>query len=157
MKKQNYEMEVEVTQLGATSEVVIIGLDMICLAGEEIKFREWYATVDDLAAGKLMRIRKFNSNDTILRALVDESLDNQHVQNSLAVDDANTTGTANQVGSSIEEKLFSNQYIRVVINDTLDATKKMYFRATYSALINPLTLVVIGAGITLTTTKHELV
>lgn len=156
-ERMHYEIEAAVTQLAATSEVAEIGLTATCLGSEIAEFEEWLAAVDDLAAGKTLRVRKHNSNDTMLRALGDTSIDNQHVQNSITVGDGDTTGVANQIGSNVRERLYSEQYLKATIIDTLDATKKMYFRSTYSAIANPLTLAVVGSGITLTTTKHEIV
>ena len=155
--RQHYEMELFVTQLAATSEVASIGLDIKAIVGDDIEIEEWLANVDDLAAVKVLRVRKQNSNNAMLRAIADEPVDNQHIQNIPAVLDSNTTGIANQVGSGVRERLYSNQYIRAAIIDTLDADKKLYFKSTYSSFANPLSVTVVGAGITLTTTKHELV
>lgn len=156
-KRQYFEFVGEVVQLGATSEVAEIGMIMTAPDGEMLEILEFFALVDDISAGKNLRTQKFNSADILLWKYGDATLDNASAQLQLAVLDAGTALTANAAGFPPRSFLFGGQYLKSTLTNTLDATKKVFWRITYSAYLQEATFTVVGAGITLTTTSHKLV
>ena|SRR3990167_6460834 len=148
-----YEYSGVVAQLAATSEVTDIGFRMTCPAGDRALFFDIYIAISDLAAAKNFASQKLTTLDASLAYWASITLDNQWTVPGPVI-----TNTANPRGYTQPILLLgAGQDVIFHITDTLDATDTITLQLLYMTRRNPLTVVAIGAGISISAETHVMV